>query len=66
MVTHRAGVDMRVIAEYARQHHGLITLDAARRRGAISRAGWYRAVADGRLELLHPGVPVPLSRRGGL
>jgi very-short-patch-repair endonuclease len=43
------------IDAYARDHHGLITRDAAGERG-ISRATWFRAVAEGRLELVHPGV----------
>ncbi len=40
---------------FARDHHGLVTLAAARRAG-VSRSAWYRAVASGALELLHPNV----------
>ncbi len=59
-------MDLRVISAIARRQHGVVSLAEARRRGAISRAGWYRAVADGRLEPLHPGVArlpgVPVTR----
>jgi very-short-patch-repair endonuclease len=40
---------------FAVDHHGLVTRQAAAARG-VSRATWFRAVADGRFELLHPGV----------
>ena len=40
---------------YALDHHGVITRRAAADRG-VSRATWFRAVADGRFELIHPGV----------
>lgn len=40
---------------FALDHHGLLTRQAAADRG-VSRATWFRALADGRFELLHPGV----------
>ena len=48
-------MDIRLLDSYARDHHGLLTRRAAIERG-MSRATWFRAVADGRLELVHPGV----------
>lgn len=44
-----------VIAEFAAGHHGLVTR-AAVVRGGSSKRTWYRAITDGRLELVHPGV----------
>ena len=40
---------------FARTHHGLITVGAAREAG-ISRSSFYRAVHAGLLELVQPGV----------
>ncbi len=40
---------------YASTHHGLISIDVARRLG-ISERSWYRAIESGLLEPLHPGV----------
>jgi very-short-patch-repair endonuclease len=37
---------------WARGHHGLITFDAS----GLSRSAWYRAVASGALEQIHPFV----------
>ncbi len=48
-------MDTGSLDSYALEHHGLITRGAAGDRG-MSRATWFRAVADGRFELLHPGV----------
>jgi very-short-patch-repair endonuclease len=50
-----ADVDLHAIDLYAADHHGLITRDAAARRG-MSKATWFRAMADGRLIALHPGI----------
>lgn len=52
----------------ARRDHGLITLAGAKSIG-ISRSAWYRALASGQLELLHPnvarlwGAPTSLAQR---
>ena len=46
---------MLTLETYADDHHGLITRAVATNHG-ISRAAWYRAVSDGRLELIGPGV----------
>lgn len=48
-------VDLPALDEYAVEHHGLVTRQAAERRG-MSRAAWYRALAAGLLDPLHPGV----------
>jgi len=40
---------------FACDHHGLVTRHVARQRG-VSTASWYRAIGDGRLELIAPGV----------
>ncbi len=40
---------------FARRHHGLITASAASDAG-VSRSAWYRAIASGQFELLHPNV----------
>ena len=48
-------MDIRLLDTFALDHHGLLTRRAATKRG-MSRATWFRAVADGRLELVHPGV----------
>jgi very-short-patch-repair endonuclease len=48
-------VELRAIDQYAQDHHGLITREAAMRHG-LSRVGWYRALADGSLAAVHPGV----------
>lgn len=40
---------------FARSHHGLVTLGVFRAAGH-SRASWYRALDDGRLEAMHPAV----------
>lgn len=37
---------------WARAHHGIITLEAS----GLSRAAWYRAIRNGQLEQVHPGV----------
>lgn len=50
-----AGMDRLDLPAYAEAHHGLVTRRAVEDSG-ISRAGWYRAVADRRYEALHPGV----------
>jgi very-short-patch-repair endonuclease len=48
-------VDSRLLDSFTLDHHGLLTRRAAADRG-MSRATWFRAVADGRLEVVHPGV----------
>ncbi|MGI9029695.1 MAG: DUF559 domain-containing protein [Ilumatobacteraceae bacterium] len=48
-------MELRTFDEYARQHHGLITRDAAIRCG-MSRTGWYRALAEGELAPIYAGV----------
>ncbi len=48
-------MDLRALEALAHEHHGLITQAAACRRG-MSRAGWYRALGTGWVELIHPGV----------
>jgi very-short-patch-repair endonuclease len=40
---------------FARDHHGLVTRRAAVRAGMSDRT-WYRAIENGQLELVHPGV----------
>jgi very-short-patch-repair endonuclease len=40
---------------YANDHHGLVTCEAAKRVG-VSRTAWYRALQDGVLAPVHPGV----------
>ncbi len=48
---------MNAVAQWASAHHGLITLDALTGKPPMaSRSAWYRAIADGRLVPLHPGV----------
>jgi very-short-patch-repair endonuclease len=48
---------MRLMAldPYARSHHGLVTVRAAREAG-VSRSSFYRAIDAGLLELVQPGV----------
>jgi very-short-patch-repair endonuclease len=48
-------VDLRKVITFATEHHSLITRQAAAARG-VSRAAWFRAVAAGQIELVHPGV----------
>jgi very-short-patch-repair endonuclease len=48
-------METRSLHSFAIDHHGLLTRAAAAARG-VSRATWFRALADGRFELLHPGV----------
>jgi very-short-patch-repair endonuclease len=48
-------MNTRSLDAFALEHHGLITRRAAGDLG-MSRATWFRAVADGRLEVVHPGV----------
>ena len=38
--------------DWARGHHGLITLDAS----GLSRSAWYRAIDSGTIEQVHPFV----------
>ena len=38
--------------DWARRHHGLITLDAS----GLSRSAWYRAIDSGTIEQVHPFV----------
>ena len=47
--------------DWARGHHGLITLDAS----GLSRSAWYRAIDSGTIEQVHPfvaGCPEPRGR----
>lgn len=39
----------------AQRHHGLVSLEKAKAAG-ISRSTWYRAIASGQFEQLHPNV----------
>ncbi len=48
-------MDLSRLRSFADDHHGLVTRSAVERRG-MSTAAWYRACADGRFELVHPGV----------
>ena len=48
-------MQLRRLEPFVLANHGLVTLDAARRAG-ISDAAWYRACANGQVELLHRGV----------
>ena len=50
-----AGMERLDLSAYAEAHHGLVTRSAAKAAG-MSRAGWYRAITDGRFEPLHPAV----------
>ncbi len=43
---------MQDLDTWARAHHGVITLAAS----GLGRSSWYRAIAAGQLEQLHPGV----------
>ena len=49
------GMDLRRVQPYALNHHGLVTLDVARRAG-ISDSSYYRAVDAGLLEPIYPLV----------
>jgi very-short-patch-repair endonuclease len=48
-------MDLSKLTADAADHHGLVTKEVATKQG-ISRATWFRAVADGRLILVHRGV----------
>jgi very-short-patch-repair endonuclease len=48
-------MDLRLLDSFARAHHGLVTREVARGLG-ISTSSWYRALASGRLEAIHPNV----------
>ena len=48
-------MEMLTLETFAAEHHGLITRTAAEQRG-MSKASWFRALADRRLEQVHPGV----------
>lgn len=48
-------MDAARVRTFAEDHHGLITRRAAEAAG-MSTASWYRAIDDGRWELVHPGV----------
>lgn len=48
-------MNLRLVEPFALAHHGLVTLDAVRQAG-LSKSTWNRAVIDGQLELVHPGV----------
>jgi very-short-patch-repair endonuclease len=46
---------IRALDPFAADHHGLVTRSAAARAG-LSERSWYRAIAAGVLEPVHPGV----------
>ena len=46
---------LRLLESFIARHHGLVTLDAVRSAG-LSKATWHRALHDGHLESIHPGV----------
>ncbi len=46
---------MEPLARWATEHHGLVTRTVAAQHG-MSKASWFRALADGRLEAVVPGV----------
>jgi very-short-patch-repair endonuclease len=48
-------VDLPSIESLAQEHHGLVTRAGAKRRG-VSRSAWYRGLAAGVIEAVHPGV----------
>ncbi len=48
-------MDTRALDHFALDHHGLVTRAEAERLG-VSTATWYRALSDGRFEVIHPGV----------
>lgn len=62
------GVRLSQLDRFARDRHGVITRLAAKRAG-VSERSWYRAIAAGSLEQLHPGVariagtPVTIEQR---
>jgi very-short-patch-repair endonuclease len=51
----RRGVKLHRLEAFIARHHGLVTLDAVRDLG-LSRSTWQRALHEGQLELIHPGV----------
>lgn len=55
LVTPMTGMELNILDEYTRHHHGLITRAAAARLG-VSRSAWYRAVRSGLIEPVHPNV----------
>ncbi len=48
-------MDISVLDTFAKDHHGLVTRRAATKAG-LSVRSWYRAIEQGLLEQLHPGV----------
>jgi very-short-patch-repair endonuclease len=48
-------MELETLDLYANDHHGLVTREVARRHG-VSRSAWYRALQDGLLDYVHPGV----------
>ncbi len=46
---------LQLLESFICAHHGLVTLDAVREAG-LSKTTWNRALNDGRLTLIHPGV----------
>ncbi len=53
--THKLDVDLPSIESLAQDHHGLVTRAGVKGRG-VSRSAWYRALAAGVIEPVHPGV----------
>jgi very-short-patch-repair endonuclease len=48
-------MELEALDGFARHHHGLVTRQAAMRAGWSERS-WYRAIATGAIELVHPMV----------
>lgn len=48
-------MDLSALERFAHDHHGLVTRQAAADRG-VARSTWFRALGDGRLIGVHPGV----------
>ena len=46
---------LQLLEPFIARHHGLVTLDSVREAG-LSKTTWNRALNDGRLDLIHPGV----------
>ncbi len=51
-VTHCEGMRLSDFDDWARAHHGIITLETS----GLSRDAWYRAIKAGTIEQLHPHV----------
>ena len=49
-------MDLALLHTLADEHHGVLHLAQLRRRQALSRSAWYRAIDAGVLVAVHPGV----------